>query len=43
MSLTLIIYHGCKVWVACNGHSRFVVSRQQAAEIFASVKAGVAV
>ncbi|WP_275667261.1 hypothetical protein [Vibrio sp. Isolate24] len=43
MSLTLIIYHGCKVWVACNGTCRFVVSRQKAAEIFASMKAGAAV
>nr|WP_319555981.1 hypothetical protein [uncultured Vibrio sp.] len=41
MSLTLIIYQGCKVWVACNGRSRFVVSRQQAEVIFASMKTGV--
>lgn len=42
MSLSLQNYHGCLVWVACNGACRFVVSRQKAAEIFEQMKAGVA-
>ncbi len=42
MSLSYQNICGQMLWIACNGHCRFVVSRHKAFEIFEAIKARAA-